>query len=280
MSLEVTMTVRIHRFPLSEALRAIEVRNPAGSVTVRAVEDADELVVSIDPLDDRAEQLADRVELSATRSRLRISVPERRLHRPPRFAIEVCTPPGAAVRVAVASADVGLSGPLGRVELTSASGDVAVEQCTELQLRTASADARIGSVDGAATLGSASGDVRLGAAGGPVLVRTASGDVVVDEVAADLSARTASGDVTIGRASRGTVRLTTVSGNATVGVEPGLRLWLDLQSVSGRLESELDEESPGDGGGAAAGLAVLLQSVSGDLRIQRALPRAPVPHHA
>jgi hypothetical protein len=57
-----------------------------------------------------------------------------------------------------------------------------------------------------------------------------------------------------------------------------MRLWLDLQSVSGRLASELDDEQPDEDGGSAADLAVVLQSVSGDLRIRRALPRASVPH--
>jgi DUF4097 and DUF4098 domain-containing protein YvlB len=268
------MAVRTHRIPLSDALRTIEVRNPSGSVTVRAVEDAEELVVSVEPLDDTAEQLVDRVDLDVGRSHLRVSVPERRLLRTPSFAIRVSTPPGAAVRIAVASADVGLSGRLGRAELTSASGDVAVEHCTELQVRAASGDVRVDVTAGAATLGTASGDVRLGSAGGPVVLRTASGDVVVDEVAGDLSAQTASGDVLLARASRGRVRLTTVSGDATVGVEPGLRLWLDLRSVSGRLDSELEEASD-DVAGSEAALTVQLQSVSGDLRVRRATPLAP-----
>lgn len=272
------MTIRTHRVPLSDVLRTVEVRDPAGRVTVRAVEDADELVVTVDPLDEVAEQLIDRVEVEVTRSHLRVTAPERRLLRTPSFAIEVQTPPGAAVRIAVASADVTLTGRLGRAELTSASGDVAVEHCAELQVRSASGDTRVELVDGAATLASAAGDVRLGSAGGPALLRTASGEVAVDEGTGDLSVRTASGDVRVGRASAGTVRLTTVSGDATVGVEPGLRLWLDLTSVSGRLDSELEEEAAEDAGGSTPDLAVQLQSVSGDLRIRRALPRAAVPH--
>jgi putative adhesin len=269
------MTVRTHRVPLADPLRAIDVRNPAGSVTVRADEGADELVVTIEPLDDVAEQLADRVDVTATRSHLRVAVPERRLQRAPSFAVVISTPPGAAVRAAVATADMTLRGRLGPATLTSASGDVAVEHCTELQVRSASGDIRAGVVEGAATLASASGDVRLGSAGGPALLRTASGVVVVDEVTGDLSVRTASGDLRVGRASRGTVRLTTVSGDATVGVEPGLRLWLDLRSVSGRLDSDLAEEGAE---GGSPDLTVVLQSVSGDLRIRRALPRAVVPH--
>ena len=264
------MPIRTHRVPLSDSTRTIEVRNPAGSVTVQAVDGAEELVVTIEPLDDVAEQMADKVDLTVTESRLRVSVPGRRLLRTPSFAVHVTTPPGAAVRVTVASADVELRGRLGRTEVTGASGDVSVEHCTELELRSASGDSRIGTVEGAVTVGTASGDVLLDSAGGRIQVRSASGDVRVGEAADDVSARTASGDVDIARARRGTVQLTTVSGDAAVAVEPGLRVWLDVQSVSGRLRSELDDDSGGDGAPREADLTVVLQSVSGDLRIRRA----------
>lgn len=269
------MTVRTHRVPLSDSLRAIEVRNPAGSVTVRAVEGTPELLVSIEPLGDDAEQVADRVDLAVTDSRLRVSVPERRLLRTPSFAIEVITPPGAEVRVAVGSAEVGLRGRLGRTEITGASGDIVVEHCTELELRAASGDVRVGTVEGVATVGTASGDVRLDSAGPGVQLRSASGDLSVGVAAGNVSARTASGDVAIGRASSGTVQLKTVSGDAAVAVAPGLRVWLDVQSISGRLHSELDDEGPDGGDGDRTTLAVVLQSVSGDLRIRRATPQPP-----
>jgi hypothetical protein len=273
------VNVRTHRVPLSDTPRSIEVHNPAGSVTVEAVEGAEELVVRIEPLDQAAAQLLDEVQLVVTDSRLRVTVPQRRLLRTPSFAIGVTTPPDAPVRVAVASADVDLRGTLGRAELTAASGDVSVERCAELEVRAASGHVRVGAVKGTATIGTASGDVRLGSAGRAVQLRTASGDVQVGEPGGDLSATTASGDVTIDVAARGTVRLRTVSGDATVGVVPGLRLWLDMRSVSGRLESDLDDDTddaPEAGAaGTAAQLTVLLQSVSGDLRIRRAASAAP-----
>jgi hypothetical protein len=271
------MTVRTHTFPLTGTPRAIEVRNPSGSVTVRAVDDAAEVVVRVEALDGAAGDTADRVDVDATASRVRVSVPERRLMRNPALAIEVTTPPGAAVRVAVASAEVELRGRLGRTEVTGASRDVSVEHCTELELRSASGDVQVGLVERAATVATASGDVRLDAAGGPVLVRTASGDVTVGDAGDDVSVTSASGDVGIDRALRGTVQLKTVSADARVAVEPGLRVWLDVQSVSGRLYSDLDDDGPDAGTGAReADLAVVLQSVSGDLRVRRAIPRAPV----
>ena len=269
------MTVRTHRVPLSATPRTIEVHDPAGSVTVEAVEGTEELLLRIEPLDQTAVELLDQVQLVVTDSRVRVTVPQRRLLRAPSFAIAVTTPPDAPVRVAVGSADVQLRGRLSRAELTAASGDVSVEQCAELEARAASGDVRIRAVHGLATIGTAAGDVRLESAGGAVQVRTASGDVQVGELGGDLTATTASGNVSVDRAARSTVRLRTVSGDATVGVAPGLRLWLDLQSVSGRLDSELDDDPDAGGAGTGAQLAVLLRSVSGNLRIRRAAPAAP-----
>ncbi|WP_448627422.1 DUF4097 family beta strand repeat-containing protein [Geodermatophilus sp. URMC 64] len=263
------MDTRTHRFPVGAGPFAVEIRNPAGSVDVDAVEGTTEYVVEIAPLDSAAEELVDRVDLYLAGSRLRVAVPERRLQlRTPAFALRVTVPTGTAARVAVASADVELRGELGRVELTGASGDSAVESCTDLQLRTASGNARIGTVSGRATVGSASADLRVEEVGAGLEVKTASGDVEVGSAGGDVSINTASGDVGIDRVAGGKVGVKTVSGDVSLGVVPGLRVWLDLASVSGRMESLLDEEGP-DGDGPAQ-LRVAVRTVSGDLRIRPA----------
>jgi hypothetical protein len=251
----------------------IDVRNAAGSVTVEAVEGESQVDVLVEPLDDAAEELLDRVEVDVREggpdspTRVRVTVPERRLLRTPAFAVRITTPPGTAARIAVASAEVELTGRFGDLELTSASGDLDVDQCADVHARTASGDARIGTVDGRASVGTASGDVRVGRATGPLQLRTASGDVSVEQAAADVSISTASGDATVGAVTGGAVQIKTVSGDSVVGVAPGLRVWLDLSSVSGRIESRLDDGSGGDG---PAALTLSMRSVSGDLRIHRA----------
>jgi len=252
----------------------IEVRNPAGSVTVDAIEGAAQVDVLVEPLDDAAEELLDRVEIDVrggdpdSPTRVRVTVPERRLLRTPAFAVRITTPAGTAARIAVASAEVELTGGFGDLELTSASGDLDVDQGTDVHMRTASGDARIGTVDGRASVGTASGDVRIGRAAGPLQLRTASGDVSVEHAAADVSISTASGDATVGAAAGGAVQIKTGSGDSAVGVVPGLRVWLDLSSVSGRIVSQLDDGGPAGDGPAALTLA--MRSVSGDLRIHRA----------
>jgi Putative adhesin len=262
---------RTHRFPVTDTPPAVEVRNASGSVSVEGRDGVDEITVQITALDSPAEQLLDRVNLFFTHSRLQVEVPERRLHRTPGFAISVITPTGSAVRVAAASADTVLRGGLGDVVITTASGDVAVADCASLEVRTASGDARIGAVTGRTRHGSASGDLWIGSVGDGVTSRTASGDVSLDETSGDVSIGTASGDVTIGRAAEGSVQAKTMSGDVEVGVAPGLRVWLDLSSVSGRMNSQLPDDDGAAGEGPAQ-LSLTLRSVSGDLRIRRVTP--------
>jgi hypothetical protein len=275
------MSVRkLHASTAGSPLR-IEVANPAGSVTIESVERADSLDARVEALDDAAEELLERVDIEVSDDdpdsasspvRLRVTVPERRLSGHPTFAVRITTPPGADARVAVASAEVELRGRFADVHVTGASGDLAVDEASELELRTASGDVRVGTVHGRAFLRSASGDIRIGRVGDMLQVRGASGDVSIEH-AADASISTASGDVTVGTAAGGMLQVKTASGDIAVGVPPGLRVYLDLHSVSGRMRSHLDEDVP-RAGEAGPDLTLNLESVSGDLRIARA---APVP---
>jgi hypothetical protein len=277
------MSVRKHVAVVTGPPPRIEVRNPAGSVTVEAVEGAEQLEVRVEPLDAAAEQLLDRVDIDVraadpervdSPTRVRVTVPERRLLSTPAFGVRITTPAGAAARIAVASADVELIGPLGQLQLTGASGDLTAEYCTDLQLRTASGDARIGTVDGRSAIRSASGEVRIGRANGALLLRTASGDVSVEENTGTASISTASGDVTVGAAAGGAVQVKTVSGNTSVGVVPGQRVWMDVSSLSGRMDSQLDEDEPTNG---PPDLTLTMRSVSGDVRIHRSAVAPPAP---
>jgi DUF4097 and DUF4098 domain-containing protein YvlB len=98
--------------------------------------------------------------------------------------------------------------------------------------------------------------------------RSASGDVAVEEAAGDVSLTSASGDLRVGRMGEGSVQAKTMSGDVEVGVTPGKRVWLDLSSVSGRMESQLTDDDGAAGDGPAQ-VSLSLRSVSGDLRIRR-----------
>ena len=59
-----------------------------------------------------------------------------------------------------------------------------------------------------------------------------------------------------------------VSGDVEVGVRGGLGVWLDVSSTSGDVHSAL--ESDAGGGEAAADLELTLNTVAGDITIDRA----------
>jgi hypothetical protein len=270
------MTVRRETFAVTGPAPAVEVRNPAGSVLLTAVEGTAEITVDVEALNGAAEKALAEVVVQhlpgsadGAPARLLVTVPTSRLLSSPRFAVTAVLPAGCPLGVSVASAAATVRGPWGDVDVAGASGDVRVEACAGLAVRTASGDVHVGTVAGDAVVRSASGGVRLDAVSGAATVTTASGDVRLGPVGGDVEVASASADVVVGRVASGEVALRTVSGDATVAVAPGLRLWLDLQTVSGRLDSQLapDDDEAGDG---AAVLTVRMRSVSGDLRLRRA----------
>ncbi|MCO7219272.1 DUF4097 family beta strand repeat-containing protein [Klenkia sp. PcliD-1-E] len=268
------MPVRRETFAVTGPAPAVEVRNTAGSVLVTAVDGASTLSVDLEALNSAAEELLDEVTvqyLDGAPGRLVVAVPPSRLLSSPRFAVTATAPAGCPLTVATASAATTVRGPWGDLDATTASGDLRVEECTGLAVRTASGDLQAGTVSGDAAVRSASGDVRVDTVAGSTTATTASGDVVLGTVDGDVEVSTASGDVSVGRVGDGEVALRTVSGDATVAVAPGLRLWLDLQTVSGRLDSQLSsEDADGEAGDGTAALTVRMRSVSGDLRLRRA----------
>jgi DUF4097 and DUF4098 domain-containing protein YvlB len=78
---------------------------------------------------------------------------------------------------------------------------------------------------------------------------------------------TVSGDVEL-ESVGGPCRVSCVSGDVQVATRPGLALWIDAQSVSGSVTSDLDVgDAPAGGGGQQVDLRI--RTVSGDVRITR-----------
>ena len=73
----------------------------------------------------------------------------------------------------------------------------------------------------------------------------------------------------IGSATQGQVALQSVSGDLTVGLRSGSKLWVNARSTSGKTTSELEvrDEPPTNGGPL---VELQAKSVSGDIRIHRA----------
>jgi hypothetical protein len=185
------------------------------------------------------------------------------------LAVTVTVPPGSRCMVHTASADVVSTGDLADLDVHTASGDiVAAAVGGSVVAQSASGDIRLDGASGGAEVRSAGGDIRLARATGDVKIRTASGDVHVGSADGSVTVQTSSGDVRLGRVAAGHTEVTTVSGDAVVGVAAGAGVYLDLASLTGSVISHLGEAAASDD----IALEVKCRAVSGDIQIIRAAP--------
>ena len=233
-------------FPAHDPVN-LQVRVPAGDISVTAAA-TQTATVTIDGTD-RTLAIT-RVEFDD--GTLSIIVPDQAgLGRDGSVDAVVELPEGSSCRVSTASADIRCAGPLGALDVHTASGDVSAEQ-----------------VGGPARVDTASGDVSVGAAA-EANVETASGDVRIGQVGG-AEVRTASGDVQIEAASGRRTDVKAASGDISVGVVPGIGVYLELSSLSGTVSSELE---PGEEAGQAD-MTLSCRTISGDVHVTRAASRA------
>jgi DUF4097 and DUF4098 domain-containing protein YvlB len=250
------------------------VRNAAGSIHVTAA-DTDTSTVEVTPRDSSSEaaELAERtrVELTDGGRRLLVEVPERRGllgFRSARVDVRVTVPTGSTVATKAASADVTCAGHFAAVTVHTASGDATVDDVDgDVEMHAASGRLRLRS-GGRVTAHTASGKVEVGTATGDVEVHAASGEIRIGVAEKSVRVKTASGRVTIDEARSGTVELNAASGDLRVGVRSGVVAHLDLNTVSGRVRSELpvDDSGPAEG----APLEIRARTVSGNLLVAAA----------
>jgi DUF4097 and DUF4098 domain-containing protein YvlB len=184
--------------------------------------------------------------------------------------VRVFVPASTSLNVVSASADVSARGTLQTVDVRTASGDVRLDDVNvEASARTASGDISLGRVGDRARLETASGDVEVAYAGGELTIRSVSGDVTAQAAGGSVQANSVSGDIRLEAVERGEVKVQSVSGDVMVGVKEGVRLWIDAQSLSGDMASELPV-SDGPTGDGDAELELRIKTVSGDLHLARA----------
>ncbi len=182
--------------------------------------------------------------------------------------LTIKAPAGSRCTAKSASADISCVGELGRLKASTASGDVMAKLVTgDLEVATASGDVIVSEAAAEVRASTASGDVQVARLGGEARVNTASGDVMIGQCAGSVSVSTASGDVELRSVASGRIGVNSASGDLTVGVVPGISVYLDLASTSGSIRSEL-EESDGDDSGPA--VEIKCRTLSGDVRIRRA----------
>ena len=256
---------------------ALDLIVPAGMVSVGTWSEP-RVDVEVTPIrgDDISAQAAAETRIEAAerggRHEVSVRVPKREgrlgiFGRSPELLVAIRCPEGADLELSTQSADVDGRGSLGAVGVRSASGDVMLADAAEVSFASASGDLVAGVVSGQLTTKSASGDVAVRSVGGASTVNTVSGDVRLGETAALAAVNTVSGDVELDAVAGG-ARVSCVSGDVRVATRPGLALWIDVQSVSGSVTSDLDVGDAPGGGDAQVELRV--RTVSGDVRITRA----------
>ena len=204
-----------------------------------------------------------------------------------RHVVTVVLPTGSDLSTKVGSADVRASGSYGTVSLITGSGDVELEHAEgDVLVRSGSGDVRSHEVLGALRLKSGSGDVDLADVHGEIGISTGSGDIVIGrarsaatvksgsgdtEIAVadgDVVLGTASGRLTVGSVRSGRVSANNASGDIRIGVPPGVPVWTDISSVTGRVFSTL--ASVGEPTQGQDHLEVRATTVSGDVHLQQA----------
>jgi len=206
--------------------------------------------------------------------------------RTPKLDVRIAMPVDSSATLFVESADIRLTGRLGDTDINTASGDIQFEHvgsitastasgdirgsavAADAKFKSASGDVRVDHVGGTADAMTASGDLLLPAVGGGAHVRTASGDAGLGIVGGSVEAKTASGDIRIESVQHGTVEIDSASGDVWIGIAQGTAAWLEVQSLSGDVTSELDgTDAPDDD---APAVTVRARSLSGDVAIRRA----------
>lgn len=252
----------------------VAVRLGSGSVDVLA-EERTTATVDVSPQDDSgpAREAAANTVVELRGDTLAVEAPNSNggwlFRRTPRLRITIRVPLDSGLALKVASADARCRGRYSVANITTASGDVALDEATgDVTVGTASGDVSVDQAGGQVKVTGASGDVRVGRVGGDATVHSASGDLEIAQAGGSVRATTASGDIRVGAARNGTVRIDSASGDVSVGVPAGTGVWLDLNTVSGSTHSDL-AMSAGVPANPTAELTLQIRTVSGDIAVHR-----------
>ncbi|AYY11407.1 hypothetical protein EF847_00395 [Actinobacteria bacterium YIM 96077] len=283
-----------HMYPRSIPIHQpikLTLRTRTGTIRVVA-EDVSEAVVDLQPSnpdDSDARAMIERALVDLTGDVLEVDVSRRgtgpSLLPDPPIDVRITVPRKSTASITTGSADVTVAGDLERVSAKTGSGAVDAAYCTALSATTGSGHIQVsdcgtveartgtGAVEvvrctGQAELESASGNIDVDDLNEDATVKTASGNIEIGSVSSHVTLTTASGDIRIHRAVQGTVGAKVASGDVAVGVASGTAAKLDCSSLTGRLESQLDEiASPAD---SDRTLTISARSVSGAITITRA----------
>jgi DUF4097 and DUF4098 domain-containing protein YvlB len=247
----------------------LSVSVPAGSLDIEAAADAAETTVEVERLDKAMDPSELECRLSHDGTSLEVKVGRKR-YRDGQYRVTIRTHEGANLDIATGAAEVRAPGAFGSCKYRSGSGDATFGDLRgRSSMKTGSGDVTVSNAFHELGIDVASGSITVGTAHRRAAIHNVSGTVDVGEAKFDLTARSVSGDLRIGSTARGSVSLTSVSGDIDVGVAAGKRTYLDVHSISGDMRSDLDVSSAPHADGAPD-VELRAKTVSGDVTIRRA----------
>lgn len=257
----------------------LDVRLASGEIEVDATLEG-RVEIELTGHDDESRALVEdaRIDLQGHGApKIVVDVPQRRsgfgfgaIFGRPGITCRVRCPERSLLAARTKSASVEARGTIGGAKVSTASGDITLEQVAgDMSAKSASGDVGAREITGSANVQTASGDVSIETARGPLSVATASGDVEIGAAYDDVSVNSVSGDQRHRAVLQGSVGAHSVSGDIEIGVRRGSRAWLDCNTVSGDTSSELELSSDAPEGDGPL-VEIRAKTVSGDIRITRA----------
>jgi hypothetical protein len=242
----------------------------------------------VDPTSKNDVKVAEQTRVDWSDGRLTVTGPKISVlfGRPGGVNVELSLPPGSTLEGSSGMGEVTCVGHLATcrfktgygtlhvddadsVAIKTGMGDVTIERMGEGEVTSSSGEVRLHRIEGAAAIKNSNGVTWIGEAAGDLRVAGANGNIAVERALAGVTATTANGSIRVGEVVRGSVTLETASGGLEVGVRPGTAVWLDLNTVAGRVTNELDDTSgPGD---AIDTVEVRARTYVGNIVVRRAL---------
>lgn len=259
-------------FPCSDPID-IAIDNWTSGSIVLAGESTDQVVVEVVPSRRSTADLLDQIEVEFDDGQLAIRGPQAIFSwRRSGLDLTIKAPAGSTCAAKTASADLSCVGTLSAVSLNTASGDLTAQTVTgDVTVRSASGDLLLENVGGTLTVHTASGDTHAAQVDGAVRITSASGDVTIGYCADGVITKTASGDIQLDAVVSGDVEAMSASGDLKVAVVPGIGVYLDLSSMTGRVTSDLDEVDSAEATGPdGPTVAVRARTMSGNIHVTRA----------
>lgn len=200
--------------------------------------------------------------------------------------VRIELPTGSRLTAEIAVGNVVATGRLGATRIKSSTGSVDVDTTGDLWLRAGHGNATVARVDGSMELTADHGQIRLGTVTGDAILKASHGTVTVGQSGGALEAKLSYGDLEIGRAlasvaaktAYGNIELREVSGGAievesgfgqiTIGVRPGVPVWLDLSTKDGHVRNEITADAPPEA--SEQSVSVRAHTQFSDITIRRA----------